>query len=143
VFWALLQGGYESAGVPSAGTRSDLGVGAIARYRQYAQLNWTFGPWGATLANNYQSGYSEPCRKEDPSGCATRRVGAYSVWDLQARYTGLKNATFTIGVQNALDRAPPLSNQGDSFQKGVDPSYADPRGRMFYLALTYAFGEGR
>ena len=25
------QGGYESAGVPSAGTRSDLGVGATAR----------------------------------------------------------------------------------------------------------------
>ena len=134
------QGGYESAGVPSAGTRNPLGVGAIARYRQYAQLNWTLGPWGATLANNYQSGYSEPCREEDPTGCTARRVGSYSVWDLQARYTGLKNATFTLGVRNALDQAPPLSNQGDGFQVGLDPSYADARGRMFYLALSYAFG---
>jgi iron complex outermembrane receptor protein len=61
------------------------------------------------------------------------------VWDLQARYTGLKNTTFTLGVRNALDRAPPLSNQGESFQKGYDPSIADPRGRMFYAAVSYTF----
>ena len=42
--------GFESSLVPpSVGTRGP--DGAIARYRQYAQLNWTYGPWGATLAN--------------------------------------------------------------------------------------------
>jgi iron complex outermembrane receptor protein len=116
-------------------------VGAIARYRQYAQLNWAYGPWGATLANNYQDGYSEPCKDEDPSGCTVRRVGSYSVWDLQGRYSGLKNTTLTLGVRNALDKAPPLSNQTEfgRLQKGFDPSYADPRGRMFYAALSLAF----
>jgi iron complex outermembrane receptor protein len=135
------QGGYESAGVPAAGARNPLGVGAIARYRQYAQLNWAYGPWGATLANNYQDGYSEPCKDEDPSGCSVRRVGSYSVWDLQGRYSGLKNTTLTLGVRNALDKAPPLSNQTEfgRLQKGFDPSYADPRGRMFYAALSLAF----
>lgn len=111
----------------------------IARYRQYAQLNWTYRPWGARLANNYQSVYSEPCRKEDPTGCITRRVGSYSVRDLQGRYTDLKNTTLTPGVRNALGRAPPLTNQDYGFQKGFDPSYADPRGRTFYVALNYAF----
>ena len=68
-----------------------------------------------------------------------RRVGSYSVWDLQGRYSGLKNTTLTLGVRNMLDRAPPLSNQGGVFQRGFDPSYADPRGRMFYVAMSYAF----
>jgi hypothetical protein len=26
-----------------------------------------------------------------------------------------------------------------TFQAGIDPLYADPRGRMFYAALRYAF----
>lgn len=131
------QTGFAAASVPtSVGTRGIFG--AIARYRQYAQFGWSFGPWGATLANNYQDGYSEPCTPFDPTGCVMRRVGSYSVWDLQGRYTGFK-ATFTLGVRNAMDTAPPLSNQRGTFQVGLDPSYADPRGRMFYAAVRYAF----
>jgi iron complex outermembrane receptor protein len=134
------QGGYTSSGVPaSAGARPAEGIGAIARWRQYAQLGWAHGAWGATLANNFQTGYMEPCTDIDPSGCTTRRVGAYSVWDLQARYTGWKNTTLTLGVRNALDTQPPLSNQGFRAQKGFDPSYADPRGRMFYAGFSLAF----
>ena len=122
---------------PSVGTRGYSG--AIARYRQYAQVNWSFGAWGATLANNYQSGYSEPCSPLDPSGCAMRGFGAYSVWDVQARYTGFRNTTLSLGIRNMLDAVPPLSNQRGTFQVGIDPTYADPRGRMFYAALRYAF----
>jgi iron complex outermembrane receptor protein len=130
--------GFESSLVPpSVGTRGP--DGAIARYRQYAQLNWTYGPWGATLANTFQSGYTEPCLRNDASGCTTRLVGSYSVWDLQARYTGFRNLTLTLGIRNALDRPPPVSNQNTDFQAGIDPSYADPRGRMFYGAIRYAF----
>src|SRR5262249_37081808 len=72
-------GGYQSVDVPSGvGTR---GVnGAISRYRQYAQFNWTYGVWAATLANNFQSGYNELCNDNDASGCTMRRVGSYSVW---------------------------------------------------------------
>jgi iron complex outermembrane receptor protein len=130
--------GYESAEVPpSVGTRGP--DGAIARYRQYAQLGWSYGPWGATLANNHQSGYSEHCTPSDPSGCETRRVGTWSIWDVQARYTGFANATLTLGIRNLLDRAPPVSNQSTDFQVGYDPTYADPRGRIYYGALRYVF----
>lgn len=132
------QSGFESASVPpSVGTRGILG--AITRYRQYAQLDWTFGGWGATLANNYQDGYAEPCLDSDPSGCTTRHVGSYSVWDVQARYSGFKGTTLTLGIRNLLDRTPPLSNQDTAFQRGFDPSYADPRGRMLYAAVSVAF----
>ena len=130
--------GFESSTVPpSVGTRGP--DGAIARYRQYAQLNWMLAPWGATLANTFQLGYTEPCLGNDASGCTTRSVGSYSVWDLQGRYTGFKNMTLTLGIRNALDTPPPVSNQSTDSQAGIDPSYADPRGRMFYGAIRYAF----
>jgi iron complex outermembrane receptor protein len=135
--------GFESGVAPaSVGTRANDGVGAIAQYRQYAQLNWTLGPWGATLANTYQSGYRE-CDlltvDQDGNCTSTRKVGAYSVWDLQGRYTGIKNATLSVGVRNLFDRSPPVSNQQTTFQAGIDPSYADPRGRIYYAAIQYAF----
>jgi iron complex outermembrane receptor protein len=132
------ESGYVSQSVPTAVGQRGL-LGAIARYRQYAQLNWTQGAWGGTLANNYQSGYSEPCIDGDASGCATRRVGSYSVWDLQGRYTGFKNLTLAAGIRNVLNTSPPVSNQRSTFQVGIDPSYADPRGRMYYGALQYVF----
>jgi iron complex outermembrane receptor protein len=139
--------GFESVAVPpGAGARGP--DGPIARYRQYAQLNWTYAAWGATLANNYQNGYSEvdllTCQNpESELGCTgRRRVGSYTVWDAQARYTGFRNSTLTVGIRNLLNTPPPVSNQGSlsgDFQAGIDPTYADPRGRMYYVAVRYAF----
>jgi iron complex outermembrane receptor protein len=135
--------GFESGASPAGvGTRAPDGNGAIAAYRQYAQLNWSLGPWGATLANNFQSSYRE-CDlltlDQDGNCTSTRKVGAYTIWDLQGRYTGIKNATLSVGVRNLFDRSPPVSNQGSSFQVGIDPTYADPRGRIYYAAIQYAF----
>jgi iron complex outermembrane receptor protein len=127
-----------------AGQRGSL-IGAISRWRHYAALDWSRGPWAATLANNFQLAYSEPCILDDKgnsldaSGCLTRRVGAYSVWDLQLRYSGFRNTTLTLGVRNLLDTSPPLTNQDYAFQVGFDPTYGDPRGRTFYGAIRYAF----
>lgn len=131
--------GFAADGVvKGVGQRGALGT--IARYRQVAQLDWTRGPWGATLANTYQSGYSEPDLLTCGDTCTgTRRVGAYSVWDVQGRYSASKATSLAIGVRNLLDRAPPLSNQTVSFTVGMDPSYGDPRGRMVYATLHHAF----
>ena len=74
----------------------------------------------------------------DPEG-NTRRVGSLSLWDLQGSYTGFKNFTLTLGVKNALDTDPPLSNTNLSFQAGYDPSYYDPRARFVYGSVRYAF----
>ena len=137
--------GVNSAPFPrGAGQRAPL-QGAISRWRHYATIDWTRGAWAATLANNFQLGYSEPCILDgdgnslDASGCLTRRVGSYSVWDVQLRYGRLANTTFTLGVRNLLDRSPPLTNQSYAFQAGFDPTYADPRGRTFYGAIRCAF----
>jgi len=132
-------GPYSNTFPAGAGARSTFTNGAIARWRHYATLDWTYGPWGATLANTMQSGYAETCNEGDTSGCATRRVGSYSIWDLQGRYTGAKDWTMMLGIRNLMDTVPPVSNlYGESFHAGIDPVYADPRGRMFYGAIRYA-----
>ena len=85
---------------------------------------------------NWQSSY------EDIPGNINndaRRVSAYQTVDLQGSYSGLKNLRLTLGVRNVLDRDPPYTNQGFSFQAGYDPQYADPRGRFIYGRLTYSF----
>jgi iron complex outermembrane receptor protein len=115
-----------------AGTRG--AIGAIPRWRHNAAATVTHGAWSATLAQTYQLGYYEP---DVRSG--VRRVGSYSLWDLQAQYAGWKDIVLTAGTRNLFDRNPPVSNQNQAFQVGYDPTYADPRGRQYYASLRYVF----
>ena len=109
---------------------------AIPRWRHYASVSWELGPWSATLAQAFQNGYDEIdfllCTDD---GCPRRRVGAYSVFDLQAQYAGWRNAKIAFGVKNLFDRNPPFT----LVDPAGDRSYADPRGRSFYARIAYAF----
>jgi iron complex outermembrane receptor protein len=127
----------------SPGRNDPLGNGAISRWRHYASIDWSRGPWGATLAQNFQLGYSEadPLTCDPGTGLCSgmRRVGSYSVIDVQGRYTGHRNLKLSLGVRNLLDRAPPLATGGIHFQTGYEPSYGDPRGRIFYATARWVF----
>ena len=118
---------------------SNLGLyvngSAVQRWRHSLSLNWDNGPWGATLAQTYFSGYTDANSEPGQS----RRVAPYDVWEMQGTYSGIRNFKFVLGVKNLFDRAPPFSNQTDTFQVGYDPHYADPRGRLYYGRLTYSF----
>ena len=109
---------------------------AIPRWRSYISLNWMYGTWGATLAQTYTAGYTDA--NADVSG-NTRKVSAFSVWDLQGTYTGIGGLQLALGVRNLFDTDPPFSNQRGSFQIGYDPQLANPLGRQFYFRATYAF----
>ena len=111
-------------------------VGAIPRWRHYLPLKWDSGPWGATLAQTFLSGFID--ENLNAAG-KERRVGSYEVWDAQGTYTGFKNTTIELGIRNLFDRAPPFSNQSTFGQVTYDPRYADPRGRMVYMQVTLAF----
>jgi iron complex outermembrane receptor protein len=121
-----------------AGT-SGFPQGAISRWRHYATLDWTYGPWGLTVADTYQHGYSETYFSDLTGDQITRRVGDYDVWDLQARYNGFKNVQLALGIKNMFDRQPPVVGGVGTFQFGYDASYGDPRGRMYYGTLSVAF----
>lgn len=106
-------------------------AGAVPRWKHNWAGNYNYGPWQATLSQTYQNGYVD-------DGDA-RRVGSYSLWALAGGYTGVKNLTLQLGIKNLFDRDPPFTRQGNTFQVGYDPAYADPVGRFFWGSIKYAF----
>jgi len=66
-------------------------------------------------------------------------VEAYSTYDANVTYTGVKDWRLGLGVKNLRNEDPPYTGAGGNlyFQNGFDPSYADPRGRFFYGTVTY------
>jgi iron complex outermembrane receptor protein len=132
--WRLRFGDVEIGG---PGTSFN---GAMPRWKHYAALDWTRGPWSATLAHNFQTGYTEPDFTQCGGDCGQRRVGDSSTWDAQLAYTGWRDVTLTAGVKNLFDRNPPVSYTGSGrFQVGYDPAYADPRGRAFSAGIKVTF----
>ncbi len=116
------------------------GYGALPRWRHYATVDWSRGDWGATLAHTYQTSYSEiDLTTCDSSGvCSGRRqVGSNSIIDLLVRYEGVRHLKLQFGVRNLFDRAPPSAYRTGGFQIGYDPTYADPRGRMYFGSLRW------
>jgi len=111
-------------------------TGVIPRWKHYVSMTWDQGPWGATLAQTFQTSYTD--QGTDINGLP-RTVGSLSIWDMQGTYTGFRNLKLTLGVKNLFDRDPPKSNQGSTFILGFDPSYYDTRGRFVYTTLTYRF----
>lgn len=116
------QDGVETVGIYQS-------FGPVVRTKNNVSLDWMQGSWAADLAYRWQSGYRD-------SG-DTRDVGSYEIFDLSVAYRGIKNLTVRAGIQNLFDRDPPYSRQGDYFHVGYDPTYADPRGRTFSLAVKY------
>jgi iron complex outermembrane recepter protein len=113
--------------------------GVISRWRHSASLVYDIGPWDASLTQHYQKRY------HDSAGTitgASRDVGAYDTVDGQLSYHMNKAWTFTVGVINIGDTAPPYANYASSannFVGGYDLSYGDPRGRFVYGRVGFQF----
>jgi iron complex outermembrane receptor protein len=116
------------------------GPGPVPRWRHYASLDWSLGAWSATLAQTFQSSYSEIDERFcDDTGCPVRRrVGTYETWDAQVR-THAGHASVALGIRNLFDRAPPFTSLPSGYAGWYDASYADPRGRTYYATLSLAF----
>ena len=108
--------------------------GVVPRFRSYASVDWTLGPWNVNLGQTYQKGYTD-------FGADPRQVSGFAIYDLQATYAALKSWRFTVGAKNLFDRDPPYSTVGGAtqFQAGYDAQYGDPRGRFIYGRVTYAY----
>jgi len=118
---------------------NSLNTGVIPRWKHYASMTWDQGPWPATIAQTYQTSYTDYAFDGTSDDCCARTVGGMSIWDLQGSYTGFKNWKLALGVKNMFDTNPPRSNQQGTFVVGFDPTYYDPRGRFVYGAVTYTF----
>ncbi|ANH66514.1 TonB-dependent receptor [Mitsuaria sp. 7] len=105
--------------------------GPVVRFKQTFTLDWDLGNWGLSTRYYRQNGYEDYDE--------VKKVKAYGLADLQGTYKGVKNMVFTVGLRNLFDKKPPSTVQEDYFQVGFDPTYADVKGRTFYLRGTYRF----
>ena len=100
------------------------------------------GSWNTTLSMNYKSSYDDEDRSvytvNEPF---TRKVSAYTTFNLFSTYTGIKNVTLTGGIINLFDKEPPFTwhNVDNVVGAGWDPRVADPRGRTVQLSASYKF----
>jgi iron complex outermembrane receptor protein len=114
------------------------------RWKHNATFSLSRGDWNAMLIQNYSSGYNDELPdggKAPPPPGFNPKVKAYTKYDLSASYTGFKNVTITVGIQNLLDTDPPFTahNVDTVVGAGWDPRVADPRGRSLNLLLKYKF----
>ena len=70
-------------------------------------------------------------------------IGDYDIWNVNGSYAGFTNWTLAAGIKNVFDRNPPLSIQigtsASAAQAGYDPTYTDPRGRLYWASVKYVF----
>lgn len=137
---------YERQFGPLEPYRSNLGVflndQVIQRWRHRISVDWDYGAFGLTLANQFSSSYTDQNTTYDPVAntlLPSRKVSAYSLWDLSGSWNVNKNLKVRAGIQNVLDTPPPFSNQAYYFLATYDPTYTDPRGRTFFMSASYAF----
>jgi len=88
---------------------------------------WFRNNWQAGVYGRWIDGFAD--------GREDLQVPSQIKWDGQVAYTGFKNLTLTLGVENLFDEEPPFSS-GTSFftsQQGFPGQYYSMRGRFFYL----------
>ncbi len=114
--------------------------GIIFRWRHDLALNWSKGDYELGLTQHFQTGYDDNIPDGDNPSTVPAHVGAFSTWDIQGAYKGVKNLVVRAGIKNMFDRKPPLAvTLGQYFQAGYDPTYYDPHGMAFYASATYKF----
>jgi iron complex outermembrane receptor protein len=119
----------------NAGAYKDFIPGVVFRWKHNVTTTLATGDMRYSLGMRYLSGYQD--ENLDPD--FINRVPAYTVFDLGASYTGIKNLTIAAVMRNLLDVKPPFSNQGSTFQQGYDPRYTDALGRALVMKLNYKF----
>jgi len=120
----------------------ELSPGAIPYWHHYLTVDWNYGPWSATLTENFQLGTYDAAPGPG-TGNNLRIIGNYDIWNLSGSYAGLAGWRFSVGVKNLMDRNPPFTNQtgstGPGYVAGFDPTYGDPRGRLYWAGVNYVF----
>jgi iron complex outermembrane receptor protein len=101
----------------------------VPRWQHTLSLGWDRGPWKATLVQSWRSSYVDEFSDDDGN---PRRVAPYRIWDAQLSHEAPRWG-LAVGVKNLLGTRPPFSNLVGPMQAGYDPSYADPRGRVWYM----------
>ena len=135
--------GYQNYGSPAVSDIADYkDFGPVPRWRHALTFGMTKGSINASLTNNYTSGYNDYTNLDavdPPTYPEKRRVAAYTTWDAQVGWTGIKNLELVGGVKNLLNTDPPSSRTEVNFQTGYDATFTNPLGRTYYVRAKYKF----
>ncbi len=108
------------------------------RLKATAGVSWSKGRWSASVYERYTGEYNGPASLT-VSG-QPFIIDAYRVTNASVGYAFrggmLDGLRLRVGVNNVFDEPPPLYPANSS---GYHPSYADPRGRMPYVDVSYKF----
>ena len=113
----------------------------------------THGDFTHTLSLTYQSGWTDSNfaggnnqirlasdLSERYDGGVQLDVPSHATTDWLTRYNYDESLTVSFGINNLLDKMPPLAfGENGGHQEGFDPRYFDSYGRTFYLTGSYTF----
>jgi iron complex outermembrane receptor protein len=105
------------------------------RWKHTAAFTYTTGAWGATLSHRYNSGVTDVTPRV---GSTLTEVDAYQQYNLNMRYTGIKNMVLGFGINNLTEEWPSLTSNS-TYSGGYLTSQADMLGRVYRLSLEYKF----
>ena len=115
----------------------------IPRWRHNMRVSWSM-PWDTTLAatwryigRNFYDG-NQPQYGGDPANpgmLVNAKIPGYSYLDLAATYNPTKNLEFRLGINNLLDKDPPLAFGGAGGGYNSYTAY-DFLGRQFFAGFT-------
>jgi len=119
------------------------GVQPIPRWQHTLAFDWSRDDWGVVLENSFVKGWTESAAVVSANLGVDQayQVDDTSRWNLAVSYKGIKNMRLGLGVRNLLDTEPPFvaSSSYGSHAAGFAGSFADPRGRFWYLTAAYQF----
>jgi iron complex outermembrane receptor protein len=108
------------------------------RIKGTAGLSWSHRNWSASVYERFTGDYRAPVAYTTDG--VPYLIEEYWVTNASVGYTfretTLENLRVRVGVNNLFDEEPPLYPINSS---GYHPSYADPRGRMPYVEVSYKF----
>lgn len=108
------------------------------RIHATASVSWSLGNWSASILERYTSDYLAPTFVT--TNGIRYVMDSYLVTNASVGFRfgdgALKGFRVRVGMNNVFDEAPPFYPASTA---GYDTSYADPRGRMSYVDLSYRF----
>jgi len=138
---------YKFEEIPGVGYTEEVGNfytrDLYLRWKTNATFTVSKGDWALMINNLFRSGYNDEIPdggKYSPPGF-NPRVASYTTWGLTASYTGIKNTSIDVGIQNLFDRQPSFTahNVDEVVGAGWDPRVADPRLRSLNFDIKYKF----
>jgi len=125
-------GRFGSAG-PNAGLAGAPQVNP--RWKYTAAITWGYGDFKTTLSQRFNTGLTDLTPR---AGSNLTKVDEYSQFNLNVRYTGIKNTTVQLGVNNITEEWPPLT-ANTIYGGGYLTSLADMMGRVYRVSVEYKF----